>query len=55
VETGPTFTPDGYRDAMPVDGRERLVREADGIHLNDLGSQILAEMIVRRIAADRTY
>lgn len=55
IETGPTFTPDGYRDAMPVGGRERLVREADGVHLNDVGSQLLAEIVLRRIAVDRTY
>ncbi|HET8759163.1 MAG TPA: hypothetical protein VFM58_24305 [Solirubrobacteraceae bacterium] len=55
VQTSSTFTPDGYRDAMPVDGRERLVRESDGVHLNDLGAQILAEMVLRQIAADRAY
>ena len=32
------FTPGGrYRDAMTVDGRRRIVREADGIHLNRRG------------------
>jgi hypothetical protein len=55
IETEPTFTPDGYRDAMPVGGHERLVREADGVHLNDVGSELLAEMVLERIAADRTY
>ena len=29
------FTPGGrYRDTMPVGGRERRVRQADGVHLN---------------------
>ena len=29
------FTPGGrYRDAMEVDGRRQIVRDADGIHLN---------------------
>jgi lysophospholipase L1-like esterase len=55
IETAPTFTPDGYRDAMPVGGRERLVREADGVHLNDLGSEILADMVLTRLDLDRTY
>ena len=55
IETAPTFTPDGYRDAMPLAGRVRLVRESDGIHLNDVGSELLAEMVERRISMDRSY
>jgi lysophospholipase L1-like esterase len=55
IETAPTFTPDGYRDAMPVDGRETIVREADGIHLNEVGARLLADMVLRAIARDRTY
>ena len=35
------FTPGGrYRDAMDVGGRQRIVREADGIHLNDEGAAV---------------
>ena len=34
------FTPGGrYRAAMTVNGRETLVREPDGIHLNDAGAR----------------
>jgi hypothetical protein len=55
VETGATFTPGGYRDAMPVDGRETLVRQADGVHLNEAGARILAQLVLRRIAVDRSY
>jgi lysophospholipase L1-like esterase len=47
------FTPDGrYRDAMPVDGRERIVREADGIHVNALGAGIAADAVERALLRD---
>ena len=36
IDTVPIFTPGGsYRDAMDVDGKQTIVREPDGIHLND--------------------
>lgn len=47
------FTPDGrYRDDMPVDGEQRLVREADGIHLNETGSELAASAVQRSVGAD---
>ena len=47
------FTPGGrYRAAMAVDGRETLVREADGIHLNDAGGRVALEVVLERIRAD---
>ena len=47
------FTPDGrYRDAMPVSGRDTLVREPDGIHLSDAGSRIAADEVLRVMAED---
>ena len=52
VDTVPVFTPHGYRDAMPVDGRPTIVRASDGIHLNDTGSRVLAQLIRTRLAGD---
>jgi hypothetical protein len=49
------FTPDGrYRVSMDVGGRETVVREPDGIHLNDAGSQLAADAVQRALAADFT-
>jgi lysophospholipase L1-like esterase len=56
VDTVPIFTPgDEYRDAMPIDGRETIVRESDGIHLNDAGSELLADLVLDRIDQDFTH
>jgi lysophospholipase L1-like esterase len=47
------FTPGGsYRDAMTVDGRRRIVREADGIHLNGTGAGIAAEVVLDAVRRD---
>jgi hypothetical protein len=47
------FTPDyQYRDAMDVDGTEKLVRRQDGIHLNDDGSEIAADEVLEAMRAD---
>jgi hypothetical protein len=47
------FTPGGdYRDAMDVDGRRQIVREADGIHLNGRGAGIAAEAVLKAVALD---
>jgi lysophospholipase L1-like esterase len=41
LDVAALFTPGGrYRDAMDVGGRRRIVRESDGIHLNDEGAQV---------------
>jgi lysophospholipase L1-like esterase len=49
------FTPGGrYRVSMDVDGRETVVREPDGIHLNDAGSQLAADAVQRALDADFT-
>jgi lysophospholipase L1-like esterase len=55
VDTVATFTPDGYRDAMPIDGRETIVREADGIHLNEAGSELLADAVLEALRRDFEY
>jgi lysophospholipase L1-like esterase len=47
------FTPDGrYRDAMTVDGRRRIVRDADGIHLNNAGAGVAAEVVLEAVRRD---
>ncbi|MEA2361196.1 MAG: uncharacterized protein QOD71_341 [Thermoleophilaceae bacterium] len=47
------FTPGGrYRDAMTVDGRRRIVRDPDGIHLNDTGAGIAADVVLEAVRRD---
>lgn len=47
------FTPGGrYRDAMTVDGRKRIVREADGVHLNGTGAGVAAERVLDAVRRD---
>jgi hypothetical protein len=55
VDTVKTFTPDGYRDAMDVHGTSTIVREADGIHLNEAGAGLLADDLLARIGRDFVY
>ena len=53
LDTVSIFTPGGtYRDAMTIGGARTLVRQADGIHLNDAGSSYLAGLILPRLAQD---
>jgi lysophospholipase L1-like esterase len=56
IDSVPTFTPGGvYRDAMPVEGKQTIVRQADGIHLNDAGSSLLAGIVLGRLGEEFTY
>jgi hypothetical protein len=55
IDAVKTFTPDGYRDAMDVRGRRTIVREADGIHLNEAGAGLLADDVLVRIGQDFVY
>jgi uncharacterized protein len=52
LDMAKTFTPGGkYRDAMDVGGQKRLVRDPDGIHLNETGAGVAAgqvEVAIRR-------
>lgn len=55
VDTIPTFTPgERYTDAIDVGGSETILRESDGIHLNDAGSEIAADLVLDRIDDDFT-
>jgi hypothetical protein len=50
VEVGERFTPGGhYRDSMPIDGRNRIVRQADGVHLNVTGSRLGADLTLNAL------
>ena len=56
IDTVPVFTPgERYRDAMPVSGAQTIVRQSDGIHLNDAGSSLLAGIVLRTVAGDYTW
>jgi lysophospholipase L1-like esterase len=47
------FTPGfRYRDAMEVEGRDRLVREPDGIHLNGAGAELAADAVQAALSRD---
>lgn len=52
LDTVATFAPDGYRDAIEVDGRKQIVREGDGIHLNALGAEVAADGVLDAIRRD---
>ena len=55
VDTAGLFTPGWrYRDALAVAGRERIVRESDGIHVNALGARLAADVAQDAIARDFT-
>lgn len=43
------FSPDGYSESIHYRGRDVLVREHDGIHLNVAGTKIAAEVIAEAL------
>lgn len=55
LDTVPMFAPRGYEDAIAVDGERRIVRAADGIHLNEEGAGLLAESVLARLSQDFSY
>jgi len=56
LDDAAVFTPgDEYRDAMEVDGSLTIVREPDGIHLNQAGSALAAEIVEAAIDRDFTH
>jgi lysophospholipase L1-like esterase len=47
------FSPGGqYRDAMSVDGRKQIVRDPDGIHLNDAGAEVASGVVLNAVRRD---
>jgi uncharacterized protein len=56
IDTVPIFTPgETYRDAMNVDGAPTIIRQSDGIHLNEAGSSLLAGVVLEAIEQNFTY
>jgi uncharacterized protein len=56
IDLIPTFTPgDSYRDSISIDGKETIVRESDGIHLNDEGSSVAADLVLQAVDRDFDY
>jgi lysophospholipase L1-like esterase len=56
VDLGPTFTPgDSYRDSIDIDGRQTIVREPDGIHLNEQGASVAADLVLSAVDKDFDY
>jgi lysophospholipase L1-like esterase len=56
INTVPIFTPgETYRDAMSINGTQTIVRQADGIHLNEAGSSLLATVVLEAIKQNFTY
>jgi hypothetical protein len=56
VDLIPTFTPgDRYRDSIDIDGKQTIVRESDGIHLNEDGSSVAADLVLQAINRDFEY
>jgi len=54
IDLDEVFTPDGnYTAAIDIDGRERIVREQDGIHLNAAGAAVAADVVQDAIDNDR--
>jgi hypothetical protein len=53
IDTVPIFTPgDTYRDSMEIGGSSTIVREPDGIHLNEAGSSLAADYVLQAIDED---
>ena len=53
LDTVPVFTPgDRYRDSMDVGGEPTIVRESDGIHLNEAGSGVAADLVISALRRD---
>jgi hypothetical protein len=53
IDTVNTFTPGNlYRDAITISGQPTIVRQADGIHLNDAGSSLAAKLVLAAVDQD---
>jgi hypothetical protein len=53
VNTIPIFTPnDVYRDSMPINGQPTIVRQSDGIHLNNAGSALASKVVLGVVDKD---
>ena len=49
------FTPGNrYRDAMKVGGEDTIVRQADGVHLDEAGAKLAADAVQTALRPDFT-
>jgi uncharacterized protein len=56
VDLIPRFTPgDRYRDSIDINGNQTIVRESDGIHLNEEGSSVAADLVLAAVNRDFEY
>ena len=56
VDLIPTFTPgDTYRDSIDIGGKQTIVRQPDGIHLNEDGSSVAADLVLQAVDRDFDY
>jgi lysophospholipase L1-like esterase len=56
IDLVPTFTPgDSYRDSIDIDGKQTIVRQSDGIHLNEDGSSVAADLVLEALDRDFDY
>jgi lysophospholipase L1-like esterase len=55
VDTVPVFTPGNrYRDSMTINGVPTIVRQSDGIHLNNAGSALASKVVLAAVDRDFT-
>lgn len=55
IDTVPVFTPGNlYRDSMTINRQPTIVRQSDGIHLNDAGSALASKIVLAAIDNDFT-
>ena len=55
IDTVPVFTPgERYRDSMTINGKPTIVRQSDGIHLNDAGASLAATIVLDAVDHDFT-
>jgi lysophospholipase L1-like esterase len=53
LDTDEVFAPEGtYSDTIEIDGKSEIVRESDGIHLNPVGSDEAADVLLERLGLD---
>jgi hypothetical protein len=55
IDTVPVFTPGNrYRDSMTINGAPTIVRQSDGIHLDDAGSTLASKVVLAAVDRDFT-
>jgi lysophospholipase L1-like esterase len=55
LDTVPVFTPGNrYRDSMTINGEPTIVRQSDGIHLNNAGSALASKLVLGLVDHDFT-